>query len=142
MNVFKKILSRLFPADQTSSRAPSTSHTETLRPASAPAILEMLNTAHPECFAARTHRGWGVVDRDGVWRIPDRYAEIGEVRHVTIDFESVAITLYNEDRWVAAVRPEAGGLWGGIKLEKRPGEEVTQFIFESEAAVFVCVTGS
>lgn len=113
-----------------------------VHPSSAPAILEMRNTAHPDCFAARTHRGWGVVDRDGVWRIPDRYAEIGEVRHVTIDFESVAITLHNEDRWVAAVRPEAGGLWGGIKLEKRPGEEVTQFIFASEAAVFVCVTGS
>lgn len=107
---------------------------------SSPTILEMNNTAHADCFAARTHRGWGIVDRAGIWRIPDRYAEIGEVRHVTIDFESIAITLNNEDRWVAAVKEEAEGSWGGIKLEMRPGEEVTKFIFESEAAVFDCLT--
>lgn len=142
MNALKTIFCRVFSAAKASFRTFSASHAEPLKPANDPAILEMRNTAYPDCFAARTHRGWGVVDRDGVWRIPDCYAEIGEVRYVTIDFESVAITLHNEDRWVAAVRPEAGGLWGGIKLEKRPGEEVTRFIFASEAAVFVCVTGS
>lgn len=116
-----------------------TPHTPATAHATVPAVLEMRATAHPSHKAARTANGWGVVDNKGNWLIPDQFAAIGDVRHVTINYEKLCITLSNETRWVAAVQ-QADGMWGAVKLEMRAGEEVTLFVFSTQETAFACVS--
>ena len=53
---------------------------------------------------ARTENGWGLIDRQGVWVVADRYAEIGKIIRYRIDLS------------FAAVRKEKNGLWGAIEI--------------------------
>jgi predicted nucleic acid-binding protein len=100
------------------------------------ALGDLRATENPDYLARRTEAGWGIVARNGEWRVPPRYAEIGEVREVEIDYESLVITLSNEVRWVAAVREVEAGPWGGVTLNVRPGELVMNCVCKDCAEVF------